>query len=99
MEIKQLIMIFTGYGLKIYEIDDEVLSKLRWNEDDSFKVESDKYDYELCRYYIKYKFEEIVRNSRKSESDLFVYFICALNADNVESVMNDVGETVLTSLE
>ena len=93
MEIKQLIILFCGYGLKIYDIDDDLLNSLKRNDNDILGLESYKYDYELCRYYIKYKFEKL--NERKNKDNLYTYFTCALDTDDEQFAYNEIFTNII----
>ena len=77
----------------MYEIDEDLLNSLAWNENDNLILESDKHDYELCRHYIKYKFEEL--NERENEDNLYTYFTCALDTENVKFVFNEIITKVI----
>lgn len=87
MEIKNVVIMFTGYGLNIYDIDEDILSELQCNK--NFKMKNDEYDYELCKYYIKYKFEALDGRENKSDK-LFTYFTCALDSENMEFMVNEI---------
>ena len=96
LEIKHLIMMFCGYGLNIYHINESILNSFKWNENQVIKLKSDKYNYDLCRYYVKTKFEQLSKNGyRANTDDLHICFISALDIENIRSVMMYIIANVL----
>ena len=57
---------------------------------------NDEYDYELCRYYAIYKFEEL--NERKNTDILHTYFTCALGTENMQFVSNEILTKIIPTI-